>query len=163
MKKRVLSLLVVNSSGVLSRVSGMFSRSGYNIDSLTVGVTEDPKYSRMTVVVSGDDRTLDQIEKQLYKLEDVIQVTELKDGESVCRELVLVKVKADKDEKQQIIAVADVFRAKIVDVAVDSLMIELTGNINKVEAFLGLLDGFEIQAIVRTGLTGLLRGNYTDK
>ncbi len=163
MKKRVLSLLVVNSSGVLSRVSGMFSRRGYNIDSLTVGVTEDPKYSRMTVVVSGDDRTLDQIEKQLYKLEDVIQVTELKDGESVCRELVLVKVKADKDEKQQIIAVADVFRAKIVDVAVDSLMIELTGNINKVEAFLGLLDGFEIQAIVRTGLTGLLRGNYTDK
>ena len=93
----------------------------------------------------------------------MIQVTELKDGESVCRELVLVKVKADKDEKQQIIAVADVFRAKIVDVAVDSLMIELTGNINKVEAFLGLLDGFEIQAIVRTGLTGLLRGNYTDK
>ena len=163
MKKRVLSLLVVNSSGVLSRVSGMFSRRGHNIDSLTVGVTEDPKYSRMTVVVSGDDRTLDQIEKQLYKLEDVIQVTELKDGESVCRELVLVKVKADKDEKQQIIAVADVFRAKIVDVAVDSLMIELTGNINKVEAFLGLLDGFEIKAIVRTGLTGLLRGNYTDK
>lgn len=163
MKKRILSLLVVNSSGVLSRVSGMFSRRGYNIDSLTVGVTENPKYSRMTVVVSGDDRTLDQIEKQLYKLEDVINVTELKDGESVCRELVLVKVKADKDEKQQIIAVADVFRAKIVDVAVDSLMIELTGNINKVEAFLGLLDGFEILSIVRTGLTGLLRGQYTDK
>lgn len=163
MKKRILSLLVVNSSGVLSRVSGMFSRRGYNIDSLTVGVTENPKYSRMTVVVSGDDRTLDQIEKQLYKLEDVINVTELKDGESVCRELVLVKVKADKDEKQQIIAVADVFRAKIVDVAVDSLMIELTGNINKVEAFLGLLDGFEIMSIVRTGLTGLIRGNYSDK
>lgn len=163
MKKRILSLLVVNSSGVLSRVSGMFSRRGYNIDSLTVGVTEDPKYSRMTVVVSGDDRTLDQIEKQLYKLEDVINVTELKDGQSVCRELVLVKVKADKTEKQQIIAVADVFRAKIVDVAVDSLMIELTGNINKVEAFLGLLDGFEILSIVRTGLTGLPRGNYSDK
>lgn len=163
MKKRVLSLLVVNSSGVLSRVSGMFSRRGYNIDSLTVGVTEDPKYSRMTVVVSGDDRTLDQIEKQLYKLEDVIQVTELKDGKSVCRELVLVKVKADKTEKQQIIAVADVFRAKIVDVATESLMIELTGNINKVEAFLGLLDGFEILSVVRTGLTGLVRGNYTDK
>lgn len=163
MKKRILSLLVVNSSGVLSRVSGMFSRRGYNIDSLTVGVTEDSKYSRMTVVVSGDDRTLDQIEKQLYKLEDVIQVTELKDGESVCRELVLVKVKADKTEKQQIIAVADVFRAKIVDVATESLMIELTGNINKVEAFLGLLDGFEILSVVRTGLTGLVRGNYSDK
>lgn len=163
MKKRILSLLVVNSSGVLGRVSGMFSRRGYNIDSLTVGVTEDPKFSRMTVVVSGDERTLDQIEKQLYKLEDVIQVTELKDGESVCRELVLVKVKADKTEKQQIIAVADVFRAKIVDVATESLMIELTGNINKIEAFLGLLEGFEIMSIVRTGVTGLVRGNYSDK
>lgn len=163
MKKRILSLLVVNSSGVLSRVSGMFSRRGYNIDSLTVGVTEDPKYSRMTVVVSGDDRTLDQIEKQLYKLEDVIQVTELKDGEAVCRELVLVKVKADRTEKQAIIAVADVFRAKIVDVSTDSLMIELTGNINKVEAFLKLLEGFEILSIVRTGLTGLLRGTEADQ
>ena len=163
MKKRILSLLVANSSGVLGRVSGMFSRRGYNIDSLTVGVTEDPKYSRMTVVVSGDERTLDQIEKQLYKLEDVIQVTELRDGESVCRELVLVKVRADKTEKQQIIAVADVFRAKIVDVATESLMIELTGNINKIEAFLGLLEGFEIMSIVRTGVTGLVRGNYSDK
>lgn len=163
MKKRVLSLLVVNSSGVLSRVSGMFSRRGYNIDSLTVGVTENPKYSRMTVVVSGDDRTLDQIEKQLYKLEDVIQVTELKDGESVCRELILVKVKANKEEKPQIIAVADAFRAKIVDVSVGSLMIELTGNINKIEAFLELLDSFEIQSIVRTGLAGLVRGHYSDK
>lgn len=160
MKKRVLSLLVDNTSGVLSRVSGMFSRRGYNIDSLTVGITENPKYSRMTVVVSGDDRTLNQIEKQLNKLEDVIEVTELKDAQSVCRELVLVKVKANKDEKQQIIAVADVFRAKIVDVAVDSLMIELTGNVNKVEAFIGLLDGFHILSIVRTGLTGLVRGNF---
>ncbi len=161
MKKRILSLLVANSSGVLSRVAGMFSRRGYNIDSLTVGVTENPKFSRMTIVVSGDDRTLDQVEKQLYKLEDVIDVTELKNDESVCRELVMVKVRANKDEKQQIIAIADVFRAKIVDVAMDSLMIELTGNFSKVEAFLGLLDGFEVISIVRTGLTGLLRGNYS--
>ena len=162
MKKRILSLLVVNSSGVLSRVSGMFSRRGYNIDSLTVGVTEDPKYSRMTVVVSGDDRTLDQIEKQLYKLEDVLQVTELEDGVSVCREHVLIRVKADRTEKQQIIAVAHEFRANIVDVAKDSLMIELTGNMNKVNAFLSLLDGFDVLAVVRTGVTGLMRGNYTD-
>ena len=160
MKKRVLSLLVDNTAGVLSRVSGMFSRRDYNIDSLTVGVTENPDYSRMTVVVVGDDRTLDQIEKQLLKLEDVVEVEELVDGESVCRELVLVKVRADKEEKQQIIAVADVFRAKIVDVSLNSLMIELTGNVNKVEAFLGLLDGFEILEIVRTGVTGLTRGNY---
>ena len=94
MKKMVLSLLVDNTSGVLSRVSGLFSRRGYNIDSLSVGVTENPKYSRMTVAVSGDDLTLAQIAKQLNKLEDVVEITELKDGESVCRELVLVKVTA---------------------------------------------------------------------
>lgn len=160
MKKRVLSLLVDNTSGVLGRVSGMFSRRGYNIDSLTVGVTEDPAYSRMTVVVSGDDRILNQIEKQLLKLEDVRSVEVLRDGSSVCRELVLVQVAADKDEKQQIIAIADVFRAKIVDVSVDSLMIELTGNVNKIEAFIRLLDGFTIQNLVRTGLTGLSRGSF---
>lgn len=160
MKKRVLSLLMDNTPGVLGRVSGMFSRRGYNIDSLTVGITEDPAYSRMTVVVSGDDRILDQIEKQLLKLVDVVSVEELEDGLSVCRELVLVKVKADKEEKQQIIAIADVFRAKIVDVSLDSLMIELTGNANKIEAFIRLLDGFTIKSLVRTGLTGLSRGNF---
>lgn len=160
MKQMVLSLLVDNTSGVLSRVSGMFSRRGYNIDSLSVGVTENPKYSRMTVAVSGDDRILDQIQKQLNKLEDVVEIEELKDGTSVCRELVLVKVKATREEKQQIIAVTDVFRAKIVDVSKDSLMIELTGNVSKIEAFLDLLDGFEIQSLVRTGLTGLTRGSY---
>ncbi len=162
MKKRVLSLLVDNTSGVLGRVSGMFSRRGYNIDSLSVGVTEDPAFSRMTVVVRGDDRILDQIEKQLLKLEDVVSVEVLKDGLSVCRELVLVKVAADKDEKQQIIAITDVFRAKIVDVSVDSLMIELTGNVNKIEAFIKLLDGFRIKSLVRTGLTGLSRGNFDE-
>lgn len=161
MKKIVLSLLVDNTSGVLSRVSGLFSRRGYNIDSLSVGVTENPKYSRMTVAVSGDDRILDQIRKQLIKLEDVVDIVELKEGSSVCRELVLVKVKANRDEKQQIIAITDVFRAKVVDVSKDSLMIELTGNINKIDAFLGLLDGFDIESLVRTGLTGLMRGNLS--
>jgi len=154
----VLSLLVDNTAGVLSRVSGLFSRRGYNIDSLSVGVTENPKYSRMTVAVSGDDRILSQIKKQLNKLEDVVDITELKDGESVCRELVLVKVKADIAERQQIIPIADVFRAKVVDVSPESLMIELTGNNTKIEAFIGLLDGFKIQSLVRTGLTGLVRG-----
>jgi acetolactate synthase-1/3 small subunit len=158
MKKMVLSLLVDNTSGVLSRVSGMFSRRGYNIDSLSVGVTENPKYSRMTVAVSGDDRILSQIKKQLNKLEDVVDITELKDGESVCRELVLVKVKADMNERQQIIPIADVFRAKVVDVSPESLMIELTGNNSKIEAFINLLSGFTIQELVRTGLTGLVRG-----
>ena len=159
MKTKVLSLLVDNTSGVLSRVSGMFSRRGYNIDSLSVGVTENPKYSRMTVAVSGDDRILSQIKKQLSKLEDVVEITELEDGASVCRELVLVKVKADIAERQQIISVANVFRASIVDVSPDSLMIELTGNSSKIEAFINLLNGFTIQEFVRTGLTGLVRGN----
>lgn len=159
MKTKVLSLLVDNTSGVLSRVSGMFSRRGYNIDSLSVGVTENPKYSRMTVAVSGDDRTLNQIKKQLNKLEDVVDIIDLEDGTSVCRELVLVKVKADIAERQQIISVANVFRASIVDVSPDSLMIELTGNSSKIEAFINLLNGFTIQEFVRTGLTGLVRGN----
>ena len=157
MKKMVLSLLVDNTSGVLSRVSGMFSRRGYNIDSLSVGVTENPRYSRM-VAVSGDDRILSQIKKQLLKLEDVCEITELKDGESVCRELVLVKIKASLEERQQIISLTDVFRAKVVDVSTDSVMIEITGNVNKIEAFISLLDGFEISEMVRTGLTGLTRG-----
>ena len=157
MKTKVLSLLVDNTSGVLSRVSGMFSRRGYNIDSLTVGVTENPKYSRMTVAVSGDDRILSQIKNQLNKLEDVVEVVELMDGSSVCRELVLVKVKADQNQRQAIIAITDVFRAKIVDVSPETLMIEITGNNTKIDAFIELLDGFEIQELVRTGLTGLTR------
>jgi len=159
MKTKVLSLLVENSSGVLSRVAGMFSRRGYNIDSLTVGVTEDPKYSRMTVAVSGDDKIITQIKNQLNKLEDVVRVTELYDGSSVCRELVLVKVRTNMEQRQQIISVANVYRANIVDVSPDSIMIEITGNSNKIEAFINLLDGFEIIELVRTGLTGLARGD----
>ena len=143
MKTKVLSLLVDNQSGVLSRVSGMFSRRGYNIDSLSVGVTQDPKFSRMTVAVSGDDKILTQI---------------LEDGASVCRELVLIKVKADLNQRQEIISMANVFRANIVDVSPDSLMIEITGNNGKIKAFINLLDGFEIEELVRTGLTGLTRG-----
>lgn len=159
MKKMVLSLLVDNTSGVLSRVSGMFSRRGYNIDSLTVGVTENPQFSRMTVAVSGDDRILNQIKKQLLKLEDVISITELKDGESVCRELVLIKVKTSIEERQQIISLADVFRANVVDVSKESVMIEIIGNVSKIEGFIRLLDGFTIEEMVRTGLTGLTRGH----
>ena len=158
MSKVVLSILVENTSGVLSRVSGLFSRRGYNIDSLTVGVTEDPKYSRMTVVASGDDEILEQIQKQVGKLVDVKSIDVLKDGESVCRELILVKVAAKAEQRQQVISVADIFRAKIVDVAPDSLMVELTGNQTKLDAFISLLEGFEIRELVRTGITGLIRG-----
>ena len=159
MRKMVLSILVDNTAGVLSRVSGLFSRRGYNITSLTVGETENPAFSRMTVVVKGEEQTLEQIYKQVEKLEDVVDITELSPENSVCRELVLVKVKADQIQRQQIIAVADIFRAKIVDVAIESLMIELTGNQAKIDAFIKLLDGFEILSIVRTGLTGLTRGS----
>lgn len=159
MRKMVLSILVDNTAGVLSRVSALFSRRGYNINSLTVGETENPEYSRMTVVVDGEEQILEQIRNQLLKLEDVVEIKELTPDNSVCRELILVKVKANETERQSIIAVADIFRAKIVDVSKESLMIELTGNQGKIDAFINLLDGFEILEIVRTGLTGLLRGS----
>lgn len=158
MRKMVLSVLVGNTSGVLSRVAGLFSRRGYNIDSLTVGETENPAFSRMTIVVHGEDEILEQVEKQISKLVDVKEITELKDGSSVCRELILVKVAANAEQRQQIIAIADVFRAKIVDVAPESLMVELTGNQTKLDAFIGLLGGFKILELVRTGITGLTRG-----
>ena len=157
-KRMVLSILVDNTSGVLSRVSGLFSRRGYNIDSLTVGETENPLISRMTVVVTGDENILEQITKQLSKLEDVIEIVELLPDSSVCRELILVKVVAGQKERTELNTIADIFRAKIVDVTSDFMMVELTGTSNKIEAFLKLLDGFEISELVRTGLTGLTRG-----
>ena len=158
MKQMVLSLLVDNNPGVLARVASLFSRRGYNIDSLTAGVTNNPKYPRITVAVSGDDQILQQIRNQIAKLEEVRKIIILDDKESVCRELVLVKVMADKKEKQEIIAIADVFRAKIVDVAMNSVMIELTGNQNKLDAFLNIMSDFEVLEMVRTGITGLGRG-----
>ena len=158
MKQMVLSLLVDNNPGVLARVASLFSRRGYNIDSLTAGVTNNPKYTRITVAVSGDDQILQQIRNQIAKLEEVRKIIILDDKESVCRELVLVKVMADKTDKQEIIAIADVFRAKIVDVAMNSVMIELTGNQNKLDAFLNIMSDFEVLEMVRTGITGLGRG-----
>lgn len=158
MKKRVLSILVDNTFGVLSRVSGLFSRRGYNIDSLTVGETADPRYSRMTVVVSGDEQILDQIEKQLAKLIDVADVKVLKEGESVNRELILVKVRAEAKDRQPLSAVCDIFRAKIVDITKDSMIIELTGDTSKLNAFMELMQDYEILELARTGITGLSRG-----
>lgn len=158
MRRMVLSILVDNTAGVLSRVSGLFSRRGYSIDSLTVGETETPGISRMTVVATGDEQILDQIKKQVAKLEDVKSIIELADGESVCRELILVKVAVTQKDRQAIIAVADIFRAKIVDVAMESMMVELTGNQAKLDAFIKLLEGFEVIELVRTGITGLTRG-----
>ncbi|MDF2539182.1 MAG: hypothetical protein K0S76_2203 [Herbinix sp.] len=159
MKRMVLSILVENTAGVLSRVAGLFSRRGYNIDSLTVGETQDPAISRMTVLAHGDDQILEQIRKQVQKLEDVIEIKELAPGESVTRELILVKVNATENDRQAIIAIADIFRAKIVDVAMESLMIELTGNQEKLDAFIKLLGQYTIKELVRTGITGLARGS----
>ncbi len=158
MRKKVFQLLVDNTAGVLSRISGLFSRRGYNIESITVGVTADPRYTRITIVTSGDDEILDQIEKQVAKLVDVPDIKELKPSESVYPELAMIKVKASSDERQGVISVADIFRAKIVDVAKDSLIIELTGNQEKIEAFINLLDGYEILELARTGIAGLGRG-----
>ncbi len=157
--QRVYSLLVDNNPSVLSRISGLFSRRGYNIDSITAGVTADPKYTRITIVTHGDDLVLSQIERQVRKLEDVREIKALEPENSVCRELIMVKVRADASQRADVISVADIFRAKIVDVDPDSLMIELTGNQNKLDAFLNLLDGYEILEIARTGITGLSRGS----
>lgn len=158
MRRQVYSLLVDNNPGVLSRIAGLFSRRGYSIDSITAGMTADPRFTRITVVSSGDELILSQIEKQVRKLEDVREIKLLKDDEAVYRELIMVKVRVNAQQRTEVISIADIFRAKIVDVEKESLMIELTGNQSKLEAFLNLLDGYEILELARTGITGLSRG-----
>ena len=158
MRSQVFSLLVDNNPGVLSRIAGLFSRRGYSIDSITAGMTADPRFTRITIVSSGDEQILSQIEKQLRKLEDVVDIKALKAEESVCRELIMVKLRANAAQRGEIISVADIFRAKVVDVSKDNLMIELTGNVNKIEAFINLISDFGVIEIVRTGITGLSRG-----
>lgn len=158
MQKKVFQLLVDNTSGVLSRISGLFSRRGYNIESITAGVTADPRFTRITIVASGDNDILDQIEKQVAKLVDIRDIRELKPDESVYRELCLIKVEATAQQRQSIVAVTDIFRANIIDVAPDSLIIELTGNQAKIDAFINLLDGHNILELARTGIAGLNRG-----
>ncbi|MBR6307373.1 MAG: acetolactate synthase small subunit [Lachnospiraceae bacterium] len=158
MHTKVFQLLVDNTSGVLSRISGLFSRRGYNIDSITAGVTADERFTRITIVTHGDDDILDQIEKQVAKLIDVRDIKVLKPEESVYRELALIKVKCSPKERQGVISIADIFRANIIDVGKESLIIELIGDQEKIKAFLDLLDGFEILELARTGMTGLIRG-----
>ena len=158
MQKKVFQLLVDNTSGVLSRISGLFSRRGYNIDSITAGLTADPRFTRITIVTSGDDEILDQIEKQVAKLVDVRDIKELKPENSVYRELAMIKVRTGSEQRQGVIAIADIFRAKIVDVASDSLIIALTGDQSKIDAFIDLLEGYEILELARTGIAGLGRG-----
>lgn len=158
-KKYVLSVLVENHSGVLSKVAGLFSRRGYNIHSLTVGITEDPEISRMTIVSIGDDYMFEQINKQLNKLIEVIKVIDLTNCQSVYRELSLIKVSANPDNKLLIIEIANTFRARIVDMDEKSMIIEITGDEGKVSSFIELMRPYGISEIVRTGITALNRGN----
>ncbi len=159
--KHVISVIVHNKPGVLSRVSGLFSRRGYNIESLAVGETDNPELSRITIAVSGDESILEQIQKQLYKLIDVIKVIDLPKDSSVRRELVLVKVNTEKVNRAEIIQVADIFRGKIVDVGENNLTVEITGEEGKVEAFINMMSKFGIKELVRTGKIALHRGEKT--
>ena len=163
MEKHVLSALVKNSSGVLSRISGLFSRRGYNIDSLTVGRTEDPSISRMTITLMADDNVLEQVKKQLNKLEDVVRVIDFKANESVYRELVLIKVKANAENRAAINETVKIFRSKIIDLSTDTLTIELTGDEDKISALINLMEEYGIEELARTGVTALQRGEKTIK
>jgi acetolactate synthase-1/3 small subunit len=156
--KHTLAVLVENKPGVLTRIAGLFARRGYNIDSLAVGRTDDPLISRMTIVVEGDDRVIEQVGKQLYKLIEVIKLMDLSEEESVDRELVLIKVNADPAIRAEIMQIVDIFRARIVDIGKTSLMIEATGDISKINAIEGALRPFGIREIVRTGKIAMARG-----
>jgi len=159
MRKQVFSILVDNNPGVTSRISGLFTRRGYNIDSFTSGPTEDPRVARITIVSTGEEQILTQIEKQLSKLEDVRKVEALKDDEFVYRELVLVNVRVDAAHRAEVVSLVDIFRAKVVDVEKECMMIELTGTQSKLDAFLDLIKGYEIIDLARTGITALTKGN----
>lgn len=159
MDKFVLSVLVENKAGVLSRVSGLFSRRGYNIDSLTVCATHNPDQSRMTIVVKGDEYILEQIQKQLAKLEEVISIKKCEGNVTVQREMALIKVRAEASNRGTIIETCDIYKARIVDVALESVIIEITGSEDKIESLLRLLEPYGILEYVRTGLTTLDRGS----
>ncbi len=155
--RHTISVLVENKFGVLTRIAGLFSGRGFNIDTLNVGPTTEPSTSRMTIVVKGDDRTLDQVVKQLNKLVDVIKVIDFRDGEFVDRELVLVRVKVDGKSRAEVMQICDIFRAKIVDVQPHSLTIEVTGDEGKINKFLRLMDNFGVLDLSRTGKAALPR------
>lgn len=163
MGKYVLSVLVENHAGVLSRVSGLFSRRGFNIESLAVGVTEDPAVSRMTIVVEGDEYIVEQVSKQLNKLIDIIKVRQLNFKECINRELVLIKISATPETRAEIIQIVGIFRGNIIDVSKTSLTVELTGDEDKVGAFINMVKSFGIKEIVRTGTISIDRGGKAIK
>ncbi|MDD3766338.1 MAG: acetolactate synthase small subunit [Eubacteriales bacterium] len=164
MAKHILSVLTENKAGVLSRISGLFSRRGFNIDSLAVGPTEDESVSRMTIVVDGDEYIVEQVSKQLNKLIDVIKIKRLDESETVSRELALIKVNAPAEQRSEILQIVDIFRAKIIDVSHETLTVEMTGTTEKQKAILDLLAPYGIKELVKTGLVSLQRGtNYINK
>jgi len=157
--RHTLSVLVENTPGVLARISGLFSRRGFNIDSLAVGPTEHPEISRMTIVVNAEDSPLEQVTKQLNKLVNVIKIVTLEPGQGVERELVLVKVKADAATRGQVLEAVQLFRAKVVDVAPDAVTIEATGSSDKLAAMLRVLEPFGIRELVQSGMVAVSRGS----
>ena len=156
--KHTLAVLVENKPGVLARVAGLFSRRGYNIDSLAVGITDNENLSRMTIVVEGDEHVLEQVTKQLNKLIEVIKVSDLKPEESVERELALIKVNVDPEKRAEIMMITDIFRARIVDVSPKTMIIEVTGDEDKINALTNLLRQYGIKEMVRTGKIAMIRG-----
>ncbi len=157
--RHIISVIVENKFGVLARVSGLFSSRGYNIDSLTVGETNDPEVSRMTIVVRGDDSILDQVTKQLEKLVDVIEVIDLPRECSVRRELCLIRVKCDNVTRTEILEITNVFRAKTIHIGHTSLIIQITGTEEKIDGFIELMEPFRILEMARTGIAAMLRNN----
>lgn len=154
----ILAILVENNPGVLARVAGLFSRRGFNIDSLAVGKTDDPSVSRMTIVVEGDQRVLEQVTKQLHKLIDVIKISDITEEAHVERELVLIKVHAEKSSRVEVMQIAEIFRAKIIDYGAKSLIIEATGTEDKLAALIDALRPYVISELVRTGKVATVRG-----
>ena len=156
--KHTLSALVENKSGVLARISTLFAARGYNIDSLTVGETEDPSVSRMTITVRGDSKILEQIEKQLNKLVDIIKVFEYSETKHIERDMALIKVQANKTNRSEILQIVDIFRADIIDVCHETLMVEITGDEEKIQALIDMLKPFGIKEMVRTGIVAMASG-----
>jgi len=156
--KHTIAVIVENKSGVLTRIAGLFSRRSFNIESLSVGATDNPEYSRMTISVEGDEEVLEQVIKQLSKLINVIRVSELEASESVERELAIIKVSADKESRSEIMQIVNIFRAKIIDVSQRSMIIEVTGDEEKIDAIVQLLRQFGIKEMARTGKVSMVRG-----
>lgn len=158
----VISAIVENKVGVLSHIAGLLSSRGFNIDSLTVGRTHEPSLSRMTIAVQGDDAVLEQVRKQLEKVIDVVRVTDYQGKDIVSRDLALVKINAPASKRQEVIGLVDIFRGKVVDISAQEIVVELSGPVNKIEAFVEVVRGYGIKELVRTGVVAMARGEHRE-